>query len=89
MMTLYYQFSQFKAAKVQAFDMDLKASGLRQLINEIRFFFGGRIMKSQLCASKLTKGNSKIIFKLGCLHQPAGVVLLGFGNTMKIKLRQG
>lgn len=66
MMTHYYQFSQFKAAKVQPFDMVLKASALRQLI--IRVFFGGRVLKSQLCAFKLPKGNSKIIFRFGCLH---------------------
>lgn len=35
-MTLCYQFSQFKAAKVQTFNMVLKVSALRQLINEIR-----------------------------------------------------
>lgn len=70
MMTLCYQFSQFKAAKVQTFNMVLKGSALRQLINEIRFFFGGRVLKSQLCASKLPKANSKIIFRLGGLHQP-------------------
>lgn len=66
---LYYQFSQFKGARVQASDIVLKASALEHL-NETGFFLGGgRVLKCQLSASKLLKGISKIIFRVRYLHQ--------------------
>jgi len=87
---LYHQFSQFTGAKVQPFDIFLEASALEELLQEIVFFFGGeRVLKPQLSASQLLKGNSKIIFRLRCSHQLLDFSLLGFGSAMKTKLRQG
>lgn len=69
-MMLYYQFSQFKGARVQAFDIVLKASALEQHLNETGFFLGGgSVLKCQPSASKLLKGISKIIFRVRYLHQ--------------------
>lgn len=88
-MMLCYQFSQFRGARVQAFDVVVAASALEQLLNEIVFSsMGGRVLKCQVSASKLLKGNSKIIFRVGCLQQLPDFWLLGFGSTMKIKLRR-